>query len=127
MKNLLLLSALTVILASGCKENKKAELRFCADVVAQNPCVGEDTVFNLGTKVWAQLFLPEGYADTAVVGNLFGYPEGFKVFIETKVHTLSKGQTIVMEPIFSIRCGKFEVEFLDTQGNLLDSRLFRIR
>lgn len=127
MKNLLYVTVLAVIFTAGCKEDKKAVIRFCADVVAQNPCVGEDTVFNQGTKVWAQLFLPDTYADTAVVGNLYGYPDGFKVFIETKVHHLDKGQKIVMEPIFSGHCGKFEVEFLDTKGNLLDAKLFRLR
>jgi hypothetical protein len=113
----------------GCQEMNKSDvqIRFCADISAKEPCMGEDTVFLKGVHVWVQVFLPPTYKDTAVVEELYGYPEGFKAFIETKVHKLNQGQAVVMEPIFSSDCQKFEVEVKDTKGKLLVSGIFRIK
>lgn len=111
----------------GCQKNQNfVELRFCADVVASNPCVGEDTIFLRGTDVWAQLLLKPGFKDTAVVGKFYGYQNGEWVFIESKVHVLDEGQQIVMEPLFLNLCGNFAVEFYDSRGSLLVKRRFEI-
>lgn len=113
-------------LVFGCREEKLAELRFCADVRPDNPCFGEDTEFVRNTNVWAQLLLKEGFRDTAVVGKLYGLKDGEWEFIETKVHRLDQGQTIVMEAIFLNLCGNFMVEFYDTGEKLLARKEFEI-
>ena len=103
-----------------------AHIRFCADIRAQDPCIGEDTVFMKGYNVWAQLLLSPDFEDSFVTGNLYGYEDGKRVFIEAKQHELSKGQTIIMEAMFFNMEGKFEVEFLDSKGKLLDKKGFEV-
>lgn len=125
-KNILMLALLTAAIF-GCQKNENlVELRFCADVISSNPCVGEDTVFLRGTDVWAQLLLKPGFKDTAVIGKFYGYQNGEWVFIDRKVHILDEGQQIVMEPLFLNLCGNFEVEFYDSRGNLLAKKGFEI-
>lgn len=129
MKRSLFFFAVVALVWFGCRENDKSEvqIRFCSDISAKEPCMGEDTVFLKGVHVWVQVFLPPSYKDSAVVEDLYGYPEGYKAFIETKVHKLNQGQVVVMEPIFSADCQKFEVEVKDTKGKLLVSKTFRIK
>ena len=124
--NLLLLAVISMALISCQKNEKLVELRFCADVISSNPCVGEDTVFLRGTDVWAQLLLKPGFKDTAVIGKIYGYQYGERVFIESKVHPLDEGEKIVMEALFLNTCGNFEVEFYDTKGKLLTKKGFEI-
>ncbi|MFO7922281.1 MAG: hypothetical protein R6U58_01140 [Bacteroidales bacterium] len=126
MKKLLLILAVLTFAVAGCQEEKPAAVRFCADIRPNNPCIGEDTVFLHGTNVWAQLLLNPEFDGTSVTGNLYGYQDGKRVFIESKVHELSEGQEIVMEAIFLNNCGEFEVEFLDSRGNLLAKGGFEI-
>jgi hypothetical protein len=121
------LLALIAVAAFSCqKDAKMAELRFCADIIPTEPCVGEDTVFIRGTDVWAQLILKRGFKDTAVIGDFYGWQNGERIFIERKVHSLDKDEKIVMEALFLNICGNFEVEFYDTRGNLLAKRRFQI-
>ena len=127
MKRCFLLLSIVAIIVSGCQKNPKmAELRFCADVIPSQPCVGEDTVFIRGTDVWAQLLLKPGFQDTAVIGDFYGWQNGERVFIERKVHPLDKDERIVMEALFLNICGNFEVEFYDSKGNLLAKGRFQI-
>lgn len=127
MKRSLLLLAIFAMAVSGCiKHPEVAELRFCADVIPSQPCVGEDTVFIRGTDVWAQLLLKPGFNDTAVIGDFYGWQNGERVFIERKVHPLDKDERLVMEALFLNICGNFEVEFYDTKGNLLAKGRFQI-
>jgi len=124
-KQLLILSIIAAGLL-GCQNGKMAELRFCADVRLEDPCYGEDIVFIQGTNVWAQLLLSPKFEDTAVTANFYGFQDGKRVFIESKVHELDEGQDIVMEALFINLCGDYEVEFLDTRGNLLAKGGFEI-
>ena len=111
----------------SCQKNENlVELRFCADVIPSNPCVGQDTIFMRGTDVWAQLLIKPGFKDTAVIGKIYGFQNGERVFIENKVHLLDEGEKIVMEAIFLNTCGNFEVEFYDTKGKLLAKKGFEI-
>jgi hypothetical protein len=126
MRKNLLLFAIIAMAAFGCMDKEPARLRFCADILPSEPCVGEDTMFIKGTDVWAQLLLSPGFEDTAVIGNFYGFQNGERVFIESKVVELSEGQRIVMEALFLNICGNFEVEFLDTRGNLLAKKGFEI-
>ncbi len=120
---LFLLPVILTITGSGCQEEKKlAEIRFCADIMANDPCVGEDFVFMQGSIVWAQLMLKSGFSDTLVTGNLYGYQNGKRQFIESTVHKISEDQSIVMEPMFFNTNGDFEVEFVGSKGNLLDKK-----
>jgi hypothetical protein len=127
MRNNILFLAIVAMIVIGCQRDEKlAELRFCADISSQQPCIGEDTIFIRGTDVWAQLLLKPGFTDTAVIGKFYGYQNGERVFIEQIVHTIVKGETIVMEALFLNICGSFEVEFYDTRGNLLDRKGFQL-
>jgi hypothetical protein len=90
-KKILLLAILAISLFS-CQSEKMAQIRFCADIRAQDPCIGEDTVFMKGYNVWAQLLLSPGFEDSYVTGNLYGYENDKRVFIEAKQHELNKGQ-----------------------------------
>lgn len=127
MRKCLLLLAVIAMAAFGCqKEEKLVELRFCADVLPSDPCVGEDTVFIRGTDVWAQLLLMPGFKDTAVIGKFYGFQNGERVFIESKVHDIEEYEKIVMEPLFLNICGNFVVEFYDTRGKLLARKGFEI-
>ena len=127
MRKGLLLLAVIAMAAFGCqKEEKLANIRFCADVLPSAPCVGEDTVFIRGTDVWAQLLLKPGFKDTAVIGKFYGFQNGERVFIESKVHELEEYEKIVMEPLFLNICGNFVVEFYDTKGKLLARKGFEI-
>ncbi len=125
-KGLLLLAVIAMAAFSCRKDEKLVELRFCADVISSNPCVGEDTVFIRGTDVWAQLLLKPGFKDTAVIGKFYGFQNGERVFIESKVHELEEYEKIVMEPLFLNICGNFVVEFYDTKGKLLARKGFEI-
>ncbi len=125
-KNLLFLVVISMTLFCCRKNENLVEMRFCADIVSSNPCVGEDTVFLRGTNVWAELLLKPGFKDTAVIGKFYGYQNGEWVFIESKVHSLDEGEKIVMEPLFLNLCGNFKVEFFDTKGKLLAKRGFEI-
>jgi hypothetical protein len=127
MRRSFLLLVIITMAAFSCQNNaNKAELRFCADILPTQPCVGMDTVFLRGTDVWAQLLLKPGFKDTAVIGDFYGFQNGEWVFVERKVHVLDKGQEIVMEAIFLNLCGNFKVEFYDTKGNLLAKKGFEI-
>jgi hypothetical protein len=127
MKRRFLFVAIIVMAVLSCQKSPKmAELRFCADVIPSQPCVGEDTVFIRGTDVWAQLLLKPGFSDTAVIGDFYGWQKGERKFIERKVHPLDKDEKIVMEALFLNICGNFEVEFWDTKGNLLAKKRFQI-
>jgi len=125
-KKLFILAIIAIATFSCQKDEKLAELRFCADILPSEPCVGEDTVFIRGTDVWAQLLLKPEFKDTAVIGNFYGFLNGERVFIEKKVHPLDEGEKIVMEVLFLHTCGNFEVEFFDTRGNLLAKKGFEI-
>jgi hypothetical protein len=125
-KNILILALISMAFFCCQRNEKMAELRFCADIIPSQPCVGEDTVFIRGTDVWAQLLLKPGFQDTAVIGDFYGWQNGERVFIERKVHPLDKDERIVMEALFLNICGNFEVEFYDTQGNLLAKGRFQI-
>jgi hypothetical protein len=124
-KKLLFLAVLAISLFS-CQNEQMAQIRFCADIRAEDPCIGEDTVFMKGYNVWAQLLLSPDFDDTAVTGNLYGYENGNRVFIGSTTHKLSKGQTIVMESMFFNMEGEFEVEFLDSKGKLLAKKGFEV-
>ena len=126
MNKKLLILVLLAITATGCQENKQAQIRFCADIRANNPCTGEDTIFMKGLNVSAQLLIDPSFEDTENTGNLYGYQNGERVFIEGNKHELNEGQTIVMEAMFFNMEGKFEVEFLDSKGNVLDKKGFEI-
>ncbi len=126
MRRLLILLALAAAVTTGCKEEQLAKVRFCADISPQNPCVGEDNVFIQGTNVWAHLLLNPRFDDTTVTGNLYGYQDEKRIFIESKVHELDPGQTIIMEQLFINLCGDFEIEWLDSKGNLLAKGEFEI-
>jgi hypothetical protein len=125
-KNLLLFAVISIAIFSCQKNENLVELRFCADIVSSNPCVGEDTIFLRGTDVWAELLLKPGFKDTAVIGKIYGYQNGERVFIESKVHPLDEGEKIVMEALFLNTCGNFEVEFYNSKGNLLARKGFEI-
>ena len=118
--------ALVSVAVTACQEKQLAEIRFCADVRPNNPCVGEDTVFLHGTNVWAQLLLKPGFDGTSVTGNFYGYENGKRVFIEGKEHELNENQSIIMEALFINLCGNYEVEFVDSNGNLLAKGGFEI-
>lgn len=126
MRKKLIILALLAIAVTGCQEEKQAQIRLCADIRANDPCIGEDTVFMKGYNVWAQLIMDPSFEDTEVTGNLYGYQDGERVFIEGKRHELDEGQTIVMDAMFFNMEGKFEVEFVDSKGNLLDKKGFEI-
>ena len=126
MRKIFLLLVILAVAGSACQEEKIAEARFCTDIRPHNPCIGEDNVFLHGTNVWAQLLLKPGFDDTSVTGNLYGYQDGKRIFIESKVHDLGKDQTIIMEQIFLNICGEFEVEWTDSRGNLLAKGEFEI-
>lgn len=126
MKKQLLILSIIAMGAFGCQGEKLAELRFCADVRLEDPCYGEDTVFIHGTNVWAHLLLSPKFQDTVVIGNFYGFQDGKRIFIESKVHDLDEGQDIIMEALFINLCGDYEVEFLDTKGNLLAKGGFEI-
>lgn len=126
MKIRILLLALSLLTLTGCRDEKLAEIRFCADIRPHDPCIGEDTVFLHGSMVWAQLLLSPEFHDTAVTGNIYGLQEGKRSFLGTKVHELSEGQTIVMEAISLNECGNYEVEFLDSRGMLLARGVFEV-
>lgn len=125
-RNVFVLVILSIAVICCQKNEKLAELRFCADILASEPCVGQDTIFPRGTDVWAQLLLSEEYRDTAVIGNLYGYQSDKWVFIEKIVHPLDENERIVMEALFLNLCGNFKVEFFDTKGNLLAKNGFQI-
>jgi hypothetical protein len=125
IKRILFFSLLAISILS-CQSEKMSQIRFCADIRAEDPCIGEDTVFMKGYNVWAQLLLSPRFDDTSVTGNLYGYENGKRVFIGSTTHELSEGQSIVMESMFFNMEGKFEVEFLDSKGNLLDKKGFEV-
>lgn len=118
--------AIVFMALAGCQERKLAEIRFCADITLEEPCMGEDTVFLQGTNVWAQLWLRAGFDDTSVTAHLYGYQDGQRIFIESIVHELSENQQVVMESLFFNNKGNFEVEFRDSRGRLLDKKGFEI-
>jgi hypothetical protein len=126
MNKKILLLALLAISVFSCQSDQMAQIRFCADIRAEDPCIGEDTVFLKGYNVWAQLLLSPRFNDTSVTGNLYGYEDGKRVFIGSTKHEISEGQSIVMESMFFNMEGKFEVEFLDTKGNLLAKKGFEV-
>jgi hypothetical protein len=126
MRKKLLFLSILVLSLSGCQGEETAQIRFCADIRAAEPCIGEDTVFLKGYNVWAQLLLSPGFNDTAVTGNLYGYEDGKRVFIGSTRHEISKGQTIVMESMFFNMEGEFEVEFIDSKGKLLAKKGFEV-
>jgi hypothetical protein len=124
-KNLLLLAMLAMAVFGCLKNEKQAELRFCADILPNEPCAGEDTIFLRG-RVWAQLLLEPGFKDTAVIGKLYGFQDGERVFIESKVHQLDEDEKVIMEILTLNASGNFEVEFCDTRGNLLARKGFEV-
>ena len=124
-KNILFL-VIIVTAAFGChKDEKLAELRFCADILPSELCAGEDTIFPRG-MVWAQLFLNPRFKDTAVIGKFYGYQNDERVLMGNKVHELDEDEKIVMEALRMNIRGNFEVEFFDTHGNLLAKKRFEI-
>ena len=124
---LLLLPVIFAITGSGCQEEKAlAEIRLCADISANDPCVGEDSLFLFGTNVWVQLWLEPGFNDTVVTGNIYKYQNGQRIFEESITRKVKEGQMVVMEQLFFNKYGDFEVEFLDGKGNLLDKKEFEI-
>jgi hypothetical protein len=126
MRTGLLILALTALTITGCRDEKLAYIRFCSDIRANDPCIGEDTVFVKGYNVWAQLVLSPRFNDTVVTGKLYGYQDGKRVHIESVRHEIVEGQQIVMESMFFNMEGKFEVEFIGSKGNLLDKKGFEI-
>jgi hypothetical protein len=126
MRKLVLFAALAVISMGGCQERERARIRFCADISPEQPCIGEDTVFIQGRNVWTQLWLRPGFDHEYVTGYLYGYQDGERIFIESLVHELSPNQQVIMEAMFFNNKGRFEVEFRDSQGKLLDKRGFEI-
>ncbi len=126
MRKLCIILAFFTIAFSACNEEKIAEIRFCSDIRANDPCIGEDTVFIKGTNIWAQLWFKPGFEDSLVTGSLYGYEDGRRVFIESMVHQVSEGQQVIMEAMFFNSSGNFEVEFTDSKGNLLDKKGFEV-
>jgi hypothetical protein len=122
MKNKILFLLLIAFAATNCQDKKQVELRFCADVRPHEICIGEDSVFMQGRNVWAQLLLSDGFAEKTVTGNLYGFEDGKRVFIGATEHNIDEGQIIIMESMFFNSKGKFEVEFIDSKGNLLDKK-----
>ncbi|MEX2372048.1 MAG: hypothetical protein WD578_13680 [Bacteroidales bacterium] len=126
MKKIFLFMAVITMVVAGCGEDKLAELKFCSDIRPDEPCIGEDTIFMQGTNVWAQLYLKPGFTDSIVTGILYGYEDGKRVLIESIKHEIGEGQQVIMEAMFFNSKGNFEVEFSDSNGNLLDKRGFEI-
>ncbi len=126
MRKILFFLALLILVTSSCEKEKTAEIRLCSDIRPANPCIGEDSVFMQGNNVWVQLWLKPGFDDNTVTGHLYGYQEGQRIFIESITHEIDEGQEVVMEPLFFNNKGEFEVEFRDSNGNLLDKKGFEI-
>lgn len=116
--NIVLLILFTLIIF-GCKTERKTEIRFCADIRADNPCIGEDSVFQHGANVWAQLLLYPGFKETDITANIYGFENGEKILIEGKKHEIEQGETIIMDMMFFNTCGNYVVEFLDDKGNII--------
>jgi len=119
MKLNIVLLALFTLVIFGCKTERKAEIRFCADIRANNPCIGEDSVFRHGTHVWAQLLLYPGFKGTDITANIYIFENGEKVLINNKKFEIKQGETIIMDMMFFSSCGNYAVEFIDDKGNIL--------
>ncbi len=119
MKLNIVLLALFTLVIFGCKTERKVEIRFCADIRANNPCIGEDSVFYHGTNVWAQLLLYPGFKGTEITGNIYFFENEEKVLIEGKKYEIKQGKTIIMDMMFFYSCGNYVVEFIDDKGNIL--------
>lgn len=119
MKLNIVLLALFTLVIFGCKTGRKAEIRFCADIRANNPCIGEDSVFLHGSNVWAQLLLYPGFKGTDITANLYGFENGEKVLFGDKKYEVEKGETIIMDMMYFNGCGNYVVEFIDDKGNIL--------
>ncbi len=126
MKLNIVLLALFTLVIFGCKTERKAEIRFCADIRANNPCIGEDSIFPHGARVWAQLLLYPGFKETDITANLYGFENGEKVLIEGKKHEIKQGQTIIMDIMVLNSCGNYVVEFIDDKGNILAEKSLEI-
>jgi hypothetical protein len=126
MKKALFFMAVLALALYACQEKKLAEIRFCSDIRANDPCIGEDSVFLRGTNVWAQLWFASGFSDTVVTASLFGYQDGQRILIESMVYEINEGQQVLMESLFFDSSGHFEVEFRGSGGNLLDQKGFEI-
>ncbi len=126
MKNIILILAFTAITVSGCDEKKVAEIKFCTDIRAHEPCIGEDTLFILGTNIWAQLWLEPGFKGKMVTGSLYGFDEGKRIFIESLDYEISEGQQVIMETLTIAVSGNYEVQFTDSKGMLLDKKRFEV-
>jgi hypothetical protein len=126
MRKIFALLAIITMVAYGCQNQKKmAEIRFCADILSSNPCVGEDTIFPQG-RVWVQLLLKSELEDTAVIGKLYNLQNSKRILIGSIVHELDEGEKFIFEPLNMNISGKYEVEFVDTQGNLLAKKKVEI-
>lgn len=127
MKSYIILLTLVLSVFLGCERERKAEVRFCADIRPDNPCIGEDSIFRHG-NVWAQLLLEPGFKGTDITARLYSLDttSGEKVLIEDKELELDKDQIIVMEMMFLNTCGNYMVEYMDDQGNLLAQKNLEI-
>lgn len=125
MKINIILVALFTLVIFGCKTERKVEIRFCADIRADNPCIGEDTIFPHG-NVWVQLLLYPGFKGTDITANLYGFENGEKVLIEGKKHEIIQGEIIIMDMMALNSCGNYLVEFIDDKGNILAEKNLEI-
>jgi len=126
MKLNIVLLALFTLVIFGCKTGRKAEIRFCADIRADNPCIGEDSIFLHGANVWTQLLLYPGFKETDITGNIYGFENGEKVLIEGKKYEIKQGETIIMDMMVLNNCGNYVVEFIDDKGNILAEKSLEI-
>jgi hypothetical protein len=126
MKPNMLIPVLALLIITGCQaEENQAEIRFCADIRSDNPCIGEDSIFRHG-NVWAQLLIPPGFKEKDIKVNLYAVSEGERSLIGDREYELDADQVILMDLMFFNTCGNYLVEFVDGKGNLVSERNLEI-
>jgi hypothetical protein len=126
MKKLPVHIIMVVLWLSSCQERSPAEIIFCRDIRADQPCIGQDSVFMRNTSMWAQLWLSPGFSDTVITATLSSGKDDQNKVIEHMTYRLHEGQQVVMETFFFDSGGHYELEFRDSRGKLLDRKGFEI-
>ena len=121
-----LLLAILAILIVGCTNNYRFELRICSDIDASKPCVDEDSIYLVGSNLWAQLILDPDFEEDLIIGNIYRFEEGERILMSNKELEIRPNQRIVLEMMTFNLDGNYEVEFTDKNGRYLIKRSFEI-
>ena len=125
---LLLLATITIL---ACSPNNQYKLSFC-EAIEQQVCVGEDSVFAFGTRVFVQFSAPKPFPQDTIVGKVYGIltePAGERFMVAQREFLIGEDQSLIehyipFEDFNSI--GKYEIEFSDKAGSVLTTGKMRI-